>query len=71
MHEFHWQLLDRALANPAQAAFLDADALRAYRGLGGVRIEDDVLVTETGCENFSADLPRTVDEIETFMREKK
>jgi hypothetical protein len=32
-----------------------------------VRIEDDVLVTDSGCENFSADLPRTVAEIEEFM----
>ncbi len=36
------------------------------RGIG-VRIEDDVLVTETGCENLSGMLPRTVTEVERWM----
>ncbi|GHD03759.1 aminopeptidase P family protein [Zhihengliuella salsuginis] len=37
-----------------------------YRGIG-VRLEDDVLVTEDGCVNLSADLPRTPDQIEAWM----
>jgi len=39
-----------------------------YRGLGGVRIEDDVLVTAAGAENLTR-VPRTVDEIERVMAE--
>ncbi|MEX1310706.1 MAG: Xaa-Pro peptidase family protein [Candidatus Sulfomarinibacteraceae bacterium] len=34
----------------------------------GVRIENDFLVTSTGCENLSADLPTTAEEIEEMMR---
>ena len=33
----------------------------------GVRIEDDVLITETGYKLLSARLPRTVDEVERIM----
>ncbi len=34
----------------------------------GVRIEDTVAVTETGCENLSSGVPRTVAEIEALMK---
>jgi Xaa-Pro aminopeptidase len=33
----------------------------------GIRIEDDVLVTSTGCEVLTEALPRKVDEIEALM----
>lgn len=33
----------------------------------GIRIEDDVLITETGVEILSAGIPKTVEEIEAMM----
>ncbi|WP_280682724.1 M24 family metallopeptidase, partial [Kitasatospora sp. MAA19] len=37
-----------------------------YRGIG-IRIEDDILVTDNGNENLSTTLPRTPDQVETWM----
>ncbi|TLQ44928.1 aminopeptidase P family protein [Streptomyces marianii] len=41
-----------------------------YRGIG-VRIEDDILVTEDGNRNLSAALPRQADEVESWMARLK
>ncbi|MCU0840392.1 MAG: aminopeptidase P N-terminal domain-containing protein [Thiobacillaceae bacterium] len=43
------------------------DVPRAYRDIG-IRVEDDVLVTQAGNEILTADTPRTVVEIEECMR---
>ena len=34
----------------------------------GIRIEDDAIVTDTGCELISRGVPVGVDEIEALMR---
>ncbi len=36
----------------------------------GIRIEDDVLITEDGCRPLSLDIPRSIEEIETYMAER-
>jgi Xaa-Pro aminopeptidase len=35
----------------------------------GIRIEDDAVVTESGCELITRDAPVKVDEIEALMRD--
>jgi Xaa-Pro aminopeptidase len=44
----------------------DLSVPEEYRGIG-VRIEDDILVTESGAENLSAGIPRTADDVEGWL----
>ncbi|MBN3309900.1 PEPD dipeptidase, partial [Amia calva] len=61
-------LLDQALATPSQSCFINNDVLPRFRSIGGVRIEDDIVVTASGMELLTC-VPRTVEEIEAFMAE--
>lgn len=44
----------------------DADVPEVYRGIG-IRIEDDILITETGIEILTGGVVKEADEIETLM----
>ena len=59
-------VLEPALSNPAVSQFLVPNKLKFFRNFGGVRIEDDVLVTPKGSENFTR-VPRQIHEVEAVM----
>lgn len=58
--------LDKALANPAQAKFMNAERIAGLRAFGGVRLEDNVVVTRDGHEVLTH-VPREIEEVEATM----
>lgn len=60
-------LLKPALENGDQAKFLNADRIEKLLGFGGVRIEDNLVITEDGHENLT-DVPKEIKEIEAIMK---
>lgn len=62
-------LLDEALENSEQSRFLVMAVIARFRGCGGVRLEDNVLITASGIENFVF-VPRTIDEVEAMCSGK-
>jgi Xaa-Pro aminopeptidase len=48
----------------------DARMPERYRGIG-IRIEDDILITDDGCEVLTADVPKKIEEIEALIASGK
>ena len=71
----HWLGMDVHDVGSNRTPFVPGMVLTLEPGLYlpdealGIRIEDDVLVTETGHEVLSADLPRSTEDVEAIMRE--
>lgn len=42
-----------AAADPVTSEFIVSDVLQRFRGTGGVRLEDDILITATGIYNLT------------------
>ena len=59
----------RGPLRPGMVFACDIYAVFAGEDLG-VRVEDTIVITETGCENLTPGLPRTIAEIEAFMKKK-
>ncbi len=64
------QLIERFEAENKFTDFVDYSKVREYIGFGGVRIEDDFLVTEDGCRLLGKKIPGSIEEVHGMCSEK-
>lgn len=65
-YDVHDTVLTPEILEPGMVFCVDVGIYHEAWGIG-FRLEDNCLVTESGCENLSAAIPRTVEEIEAVM----
>lgn len=59
-------VLEPAIKDPEKAQYLNADKVKSLMSFGGVRIEDDIVVTEDGYENLTS-VVKEIGDIEKLM----
>lgn len=64
------ELIDMWKAENKYAEFLNYSKIDEYRDFGGIRIEDDILVTADGHRVLGKPIPKTVAEVEAIMADK-
>jgi len=61
-------LIDDWKASGHCAEFLNFDLLETYKDFGGIRIEDDILITADGCRYLGKDrIPYHINDVEEFI----
>jgi Xaa-Pro aminopeptidase len=60
------ELIDLWGAERRFADFINYDVLETYKDFGGVRNEENYLITETGAERLGKKIPLTTDEVEAL-----
>ena len=65
-------LIDLWRKEGTNAEFLNFDEIEKYKDFGGIRIEDDVLITPDGCRFLGKErIPYHVDDVERYLEEHK
>ncbi|MDO4949642.1 MAG: aminopeptidase P family protein [Bacteroidales bacterium] len=61
-------LIDKWKAERMHTDFVNYDVVEKYKDFGGIRLEDDILITEVGSRFLGKKrIPITIDEVEAFM----
>ena len=65
-------LIDDWRASGHCAEWLNFDKLETYKDFGGIRIEDDILITANGCRFLGEErIPYHADDVEAFMAQNQ
>jgi Xaa-Pro aminopeptidase len=60
------ELIDQWRAENRHPDFINYEKVATYKTFGGIRNEEDYLITETGARLLGKRIPRTVEEVEAF-----
>jgi Xaa-Pro aminopeptidase len=61
-------LIDKWRAERRFEPFINYEKVEGYKKFGGIRIEDDLLITQNGCRLLGKPIPKTVKEIEDIFK---
>lgn len=61
-------LIDKWQAEGINKDFINFDKVNEYRDFGGIRLEDDILVTDSGSRILGQRIPITPEEVEAIVR---
>jgi Xaa-Pro aminopeptidase len=64
------ELIDKWKAEKKFTNFINYQKVESFKRAGGIRIEDDILVTNRGCRVLGKPIPKTVEEIEAVASDK-
>jgi Xaa-Pro aminopeptidase len=59
-------LIDQWKKEKRHLAFIDYSKVDKYRDFGGIRIEDNILITKTGSRVIGKTIPKTIDDVEAI-----
>jgi Xaa-Pro aminopeptidase len=66
---FNSHLIDQWRAEKKFPEFLDYDRIEAYKGFGGIRNEEDAVITADGHRILGKKKPLTIEEVESVVRD--
>lgn len=64
-------LIDIWKAEGKHKDFINYDKLETFKDFGGIRIEDDLLITDNGCRVLGRPIPKTIAEVEATCAEPR